>query len=232
MKNRDFRNNHNRRIKYQIFGIVFLCFMLIIAFSNFTIAWLMDDSTTSNSDDILLIGTLDLEVTSNFKIKNLALAPDTVYTLDMNGKDIGTYLKTTTSHDIDGAYVRVKFTTERKLNGTTTYVDNSDVLSLYFEDNITTSTTYNSSSENKWFYNASDGYYYYLGGVYGTNIVFNKGYKTSNIINNTLADANVRVTFSFDTIQRQYGATVANWTTAPEVFLDMVEAESGTISNT
>lgn len=223
---RNFSEKNKGRVKYQILGIVLLCFSLIIIFSNFTIAWLMDDSTTSNTDDLLLIGTLDLDVKTNFKFKNLALAPDTIYTTDISGNDIGTYLKTTTIHDIDGAYVRVKFSTERKLAGTTTYVDNSDVLSLYFGDNITTSTTYNASSQNKWFYNASDDFYYYLGGVYDTNVQFNKGYKTSNIINNTLSDANVRITLSFDTVQRQYGATVANWTTAPEIFLSMVEAES------
>lgn len=223
---KNFKPKKDRKM-YQIFGILLLCFALISIFSYTTVAWLMDQSITSNGEpNITLVGTLDLDVTTNFKFKNLALAPDTTYTTDQSGEDIATYLKTSALHDIDGAYVRIKFSTTRKNVGESSYIDNSDLLMLYFVDNLTTNTTYSETNKDKWFYNSSDNYYYYLGGIYSTNIMFNRGYKTSNTMQNIQADADVRIEFIVEAIQRQYGASAEVWDTAPQVFKDMVTTES------
>lgn len=225
---RNFGENTNKK-KFQIIGILVLCLMFIAIMSSMTVAWFMDESETSNGEpNITLIGDLELDVTTNFKFNNLALAPDTIYTTDQGGNDIATYLKTSANHDIDGAYARVKYETTRKLVGTTTEIDNLDILSLYFVDNLTTSTTYDNSSKNKWVYNNDDEYYYYLGGIYNKNIMFNRGYRTSNTMTNEVADANVSITITVDAIQRQYGASDAVWTTSPQVFKDMVAVESKT----
>ena len=100
---KNFKPKKDRKM-YQIFGILLLCFALISIFSYTTISWLMDESTTSNGEpNITLVGTLDLDVTTNFKFKNLALAPDTTYTTDQSGEDIATYLKNYNLKDIDGS---------------------------------------------------------------------------------------------------------------------------------
>lgn len=223
---RNFGENTNKK-KFQIIGILFLCLMFIAIMSSITVAWFVDESETSNGEpNITLIGDLELDVTTNFKFSNLALAPDTIYTTDQGGNDIATYLKTSANHDIDGAYARVRYETTRKLVGTTTEIDNLDILSLYFADNLTTSTTYDNSSKNKWVYNEEDQFYYYLGGIYTTNVMFNRGYRTSNTMTNEVANANVTITITVDSIQRQYGASDAVWTTSPQVFKDMVAEES------
>ena len=227
---KNFKPKKDRKM-YQIFGILLLCFALISIFSYTTVAWLMDQSITSNGEpNITLVGTLDLDVTTNFKFKNLALAPDTTYTTDQSGEDIATYLKTSALHDIDGAYVRIKFSTTRKNVGESSYIDNSDLLTLYFVDNLTTNTTYSETNKDKWFYNSSDNYYYYLGGIYSTNIMFNRGYKTSNTMQNIHADADVRIEFIVEAIQRQYGASAEVWDTSPQVFKDMVTTESNNVT--
>lgn len=228
---KNFKKNDKRKV-YQIFGILLLCFALVSIFSYSTVSWLMDQSTTSNGEpNIVLVGTLDLDVTTNFKFKNLALAPDTTYTTDQSGEDIATYIKTSTLHDIDGAYVRIRFTTTRKNVGDSSYIDNSDLLSLYFVGNLTTATTYSDSTKNKWFYNSSDNYYYYIGGIYSSNIMFNRGYKTSNTMQNIYADADVRLEFIVESIQRQYGASAEVWNTAPQIFKTMVTTESNNVSS-
>lgn len=227
---KNFKPKKDRKM-YQIFGILLLCFALISIFSYTTVAWLMDQSITSNGEpNITLVGTLDLDVTTNFKFKNLALAPDTTYTTDQSGEDIATYIKTSALHDIDGAYVRIKFSTTRKNVGESSYIDNSDLLMLYFVDNLTTNTTYSETNKDKWFYNSSDNYYYYLGGIYSTNIMFNRGYKTSNTMQNIHADADVRIEFIVEAIQRQYGASAEVWDTSPQVFKDMVTTESNNVT--
>ena len=222
-----FTDNARKLKNSQILAIIIACLIFLAIISSITFAWLMDDSTTSNGDpDITLIGDLDLDVTTNFKFKNLALAPDTTYVVDQDGNDIATYIKTSDSHDIDGAYVRIKYETTRRNVGDTDYIDNLDLLQLYFVDNYTTSTTYDNSSRNKWVYNATDNFYYYLGGVYGNNVMFNRGYKTTNIMTNVVANADITITLTVDSIQRQYGASDAVWTTSPQVFKDMVAEES------
>lgn len=224
-----FTDNARRLKNSQILTIIIACLIFLAIISSITFAWLMDDSTTSNGDpDITLIGDLDLDVTTNFKFKNLALAPDTTYVVDQDGNDIATYIKTSDSHDIDGAYVRIKYETTRRNIGDTDYIDNLDLLQLYFVDNYTTSTTYNNASKNKWFYNSADNYYYYLGGVYHANVMFNRGYRTTNMMTNVVANANVTITITVDSIQRQYGAAEAIWDTSPQIFKDMVMDESAT----
>lgn len=211
----------------QIFGVIVLLVAIVAIFSSTTLAWFMDESTTSNGEpNITLIGTLKLDVTTNFNFENLALAPDTIYETDANGDDIATYIKTADEHNIDGAYVRIKFTTTRREVGSTTDIDNSDLFDLYFATNLTTVTTYSDAVKNKWFFNATDGYYYYIGGVYSKNVMFNKGYKTTNLMQNSNADAVVTIDFVIESIQRQYGASAEVWTTAPEVFKSMATIES------
>ncbi len=217
----------NKRKIYVVASLVLIVVAVLSLFSSFTFSWLMDESVTSNGEpNIAFIGDLELDVTTNFKFKNLAFAPDTVYTLDQDMQDIATYIKTNNSHDIDGAYVRIKFETTRRNSGATTYTDNLDLLNLYFDGNLTTSTSYATSSKQKWYYNINDNYYYYLWGVYDDNVMFNKGYKTSNTMTNEVANADVLITFTIDAIQRQYEASSMAWTTAPQIFKDMVADES------
>lgn len=212
------KNLHGKKnyFIYQILGIVLLCVSLIALTYSFTTSWFRDSSTTSNGEpNVSIIGTIGLDVTTNFNFYNLALAPDTTYTLDKDNKDIGTYVKTSEDHNIDGAFVRIKFETNR-----------SEV-TLYFNGNTTSSSTYSSSDKNKWVYNSSDGYYYYLGSVKETNIQFNAGYSVDNTLNNEKANATVVFSFKVEAIQRQYGAYKAVWTTAPEIFNSFALSETG-----
>lgn len=230
--NKSFGKNNKYKI-YYLLSIILVAVLLIIMVSSYTLSWFMDESTTSTGEpNIIKVGELDMTVTTNFKFKNLVLAPDTIYITDQDNQDIATYIKTSDIHNIDGAYVRIKFETTRKNVGESDFVDNLDLFNIYFtNDNYTTSTDYSlATTKNRWFYNATDNYYYYLGGVYDQNIMFNAGYKTTNRMINAYASADVTIDFTIDCIQRQYGASEAVWTTAPQVFFDMVEVESENIS--
>ena len=223
---KDYKKNHSSRV-YQIIGILLLCFSLIAIFSTTTISWLKDESKTSTgSPNTLVVGTLDMDITKSFYFKNLALAPDTTYLTDNDGNSLSIAIKTSDKHTIDGAYVRIKFSTTRKLVGSQDYVDNSDLVKLNFLDNLTTSITYNDDSKNHWIYSADDDFYYYLGGVYDTNVLFNTGYQTTNSFINAYADAEVVFTFQVQAIQRQYGASAEVWNTSPQIFKDMANVES------
>lgn len=224
----NFFEKHPKRKMYQNLCIIAIILVFVAIMSSYTLSWFMDESTTSNGEpNITQIGELDMDVITNFKFTNLVLAPDTIYTTDQSDADIATYIKTSALHNIDGAYVRIKFETQRRKVGEIDYVDNLDLFNLYFDGNLTTSTNYNdSNTPNHWFYNATDNFYYYLGGVYGQNIMFNAGYKTTNRMVNDVASADVKIDFTIDCIQRQYGASSAIWTTAPQVFVDMVAVES------
>jgi len=202
-------NKNNRRI-YQILGVCLLCISLICLAYEATSAWFLDKSTTSNGDlKITVIGTLELDVQTNFNFYNLTLQPDYTYLVDKDNEAIGTYIKTNDDeHDINGAFVRIKYTTRRKLAGSTEWVDNSDLLSLYFDP----------ENEEKWVYNNDDGYYYYLGSVFDEFIEFNKGYKTSYKIGNEYKNAQVEIGIQVESIQRQYGAYHEVWPSAPEAF--------------
>jgi len=221
----------SNKYRYQIFGILLLCISLIILMINTTIAWFKDESTTSNGDlNVTIIGTLALDVTTDFNFYNLALAPDRIYLTDNLGADIGTYLKTASGHDIKGAYVRIKFETTRRNEGESTFIDNSDLLKLYFGDgddnNLTTNTTYNEADDKtKWFYNEADDYYYYIGAVEETEIVFNKGYSTSNKMTNVEKNADVRINMTVEAIQRQYRAYEKVWNNPPSIFIGWAEAD-------
>ena len=60
---------------YQIIGILLLCFSVIALSYNITTAWFMDESITSKGEpDIIVIGTIDIDVTTNFNFYNIALA--------------------------------------------------------------------------------------------------------------------------------------------------------------
>ena len=225
---RDFSTKKTKKLSF--FAVLVLCFSFIVLLVNTTLAWFVDDSTTSNGDaNITLIGTLSLDVTANFNFKNLVLAPDKAYMTDYLGYDIGTYVKTAYNHDIKGAYVRIKFSTTRKNVGASEFIDNSDLLSLYFgeedDNNITTSNSYDNTEEPKWYYNETDGYYYYIGAVGDTNVVFNRGYKTSNRMNNEVRNAEVKIFLTVESVQRQYGAYVEVWPTAPTIFVEWAEAD-------
>ena len=55
------------RLVYQVFGITLLCVSIICLAVGFTYAWFMDESVTSTgAPNILIIGTVDLEVKTNF----------------------------------------------------------------------------------------------------------------------------------------------------------------------
>lgn len=222
----NFSDNKNRKI-FSLLGIIALCISFVAIISSFTISWLTDESTTSNGEpNITYVGELDLTCTTNFKFSNLALAPDTIYTTDQNGQDIATYIKTSDIHDIDGAYVRVKFETYRKSSDSNTSVNNLDLLDLYFDGNLTQVSEYNEATKNRWYYNADDGYYYFIGGIYSADVKFNAGYKTSNTMTNLVADDDVTIEFTIECIQRQYGASESVWLLAPQIFADMAVVES------
>lgn len=214
---------------YQVIGICLLCIAFAMM-TGVTLSWFLDQSETSNGvPNITLIGTLELEVTTNFNFYNLSLQPDYTYTVDKISQPIGTYVKTKSGskiHDIDGAFVRIKYTTERKLSGASEWVDNLDLLTLHFaDDKFTTSTTYSQSVKNRWVYNSADGYYYYLGSIFTDFIEFNKGYTTSYKIGNEYKNAQVKIHFLVESIQRQYGAYSETWPTAPKIFDDFAYDE-------
>ena len=225
----------NKPTNITIFALITLCLSFFALIVNSTISYFVDESITSNNSrpSITLIGTLDLEVTTNFDFKNLVLAPDTIYTEDFLGQDIGTKIIATEKHDIYGAYVRVKFETTRKNVGEEEFVDNSDLLKLYFEeDALTTSTTLTDDDKDKWFYNETDGYYYWIGVVTKEKVVeFNSGYKTTNRFTNVEKNAEVSIDYTVEAIQRQYDAYVKVWETAPDIFVEWAiedkEAEWG-----
>lgn len=216
------------RLIYQILGICLLCILFVSITYTVTLAWFMDESTTSTGEpdvNVLVVGTVDLDVTTNFNFYNLALAPDTTYLSgEINGETVSyaTKLKTSDNNDIGNVYVRVKFT-----------VENRPELTLYFgEDRLTTETEYNSQSAGRWYYNAEidenddgvvdsgDGYYYYIGSVGSEEVIFNDGYHVSNSLHNGIAGEPVNFGFEVEAIQRPYGAYTALWTTAPAVFND------------
>ena len=200
---------------YQLLGILLLCLTIVVFSYNVTLAWFRDQSITSNSPDITIVGTIDLDVSTNFKFDNLAFAPDTTYLQDANGESLATTIKTTDDHNIDGAFVRVKWT------------NNRSEISLHFGSNVTTSSSYSASDENKWYYNSADDYYYYIGIVDNTAINFNLGYCVDNTLNNEKADAPVEMSFVVEGIQKQYGAYKEEWTSAPEIFKSYASSKTG-----
>ena len=216
---------------YYSIAVILLLLTVIYCVTTFTLAWFRDESTASNPDtSVSIIATLDLDITTNFNLRNMVLSPDTTYTLDKDGQDIGTYIKTSAKHNVDGAYVRVKFTCDIK------------ELTLYFNSSkFTTSTTYSTSVKDKWFYNATDDYYYYIGYIDDAGTQFNAGYYVSNTlvnegagasgyyvdngITNVTAGTSCQITLEFESIQRQYGASAEVWTTAPDVFKNFVTTD-------
>ena len=204
---------------YQVIGIALLCFAVLIPSYNFTSAWFLDESITSNGDPtILVVGTVDLDVKTDFNYFNLVLAPDTIYTtdtIDGNTVDYSTQIHTSEDNDVKTVYVRAKWTTNRS------------ELTLYFTGNTTTVNSYTeATSKNKWYLH-TDGYYYYIGEVGSTDIMFNAGYRVDNSLNNDVAKEEVEMEFVFETIQRPYGAYKAVWTTAPEVFNTFARQNTG-----
>lgn len=219
---------------YQIIGLILISILLVLLSYNFTVSWFMDQSTTSNNPTIAVVGTIQMKVTTNFDFYNLALAPDTVYTTDQDGQDIGTYIRTNDSsidgeHDIKGVYVRIKPTLTK--NDSTLGTVACSELVLYFDSGKLTSSfptaTYSSSDANKWVYNSADGYYYFLGEVGASNIQFNAGYKTNNSFTNSIAGDDINIRFEVQAIQRSYGAYLAEWTTAPNLFNTFAFDNSG-----
>lgn len=209
---------------YQVIGILVLCIALVLVTYNVTTAWFLDQSITSNKPNISIIGTVELDVTTNFDFYNLALAPDTIYTEDQLGNDIGTYIRTADATDIHNStdnkaiYIRVK------------YITNRSELTLYFNPSkYTTATTYSSSEKEKWVYNASDNYYYYLGAVGDTAIQFNAGYAVDNTLSNEDSNDDVSISITVDAIQRPYGAykEEVTWEDAPVIFKDFAADDSG-----
>ena len=210
---------HSLKRLYQILGILLLCLTLVYSSYRVTTAWFMDDSVTSNGEpNIMVIGTVDLEVKTDFNFYNLVLAPDTYYTTYIENGETryhGTYIKTSEKNDVKSIYVRAKFETNR------------DELTLYFDGNITTNTTYNADLDlNKWYYH-TDGYYYFIGSVGTEEIEFNAGYHTDNTFINAKSYEDVTLELVFESIQRPYGAYKAVWEGAPDIFNEFALADSG-----
>ena len=118
---------------------------------------------------------------------------------------------------IDNIYVRVKFTCNRP------------ELSLYFLNPLVDNsiTIFTSDLAGKWVYSFEDtdsdgvedtGYYYYLGGVGSEEITFNNGYKVNNTLNNLVAGEPVDMSIVVEALQSPYGAYLAEWGKAPDVF--------------
>lgn len=217
-----------QKSKFNYFTYIVVVLLLLVAFVwgviRVTTSWLEDTSTTSNPDpSVSVIGTLDLDITTNFNLRNLVLAPDTTYLVDKDGQDIGTYIKTSEAHNIDGAYVRVRYTSTRP------------EITLHFDSNkFTTATSYSSGEEKKWVYNESDDFYYYLGCVDDIGTQFNAGYYVDNTLYNDKAGEPCQITLYFETIQRQYGASAdanGDWITSPTIFKDFVLQDESKIYN-
>ena len=68
-------------------------------------------------------------------------------------------------------------------------------------------------------------YYYYIGAVEDSLVQFNRGYKTSNLMNNTVKNAEVRLYLTVESVQRQYGAYKEVWTSAPTIFTEWAEKD-------
>ena len=216
---------------YRVIGILVLCVSLITLSYNVTLAWFMDESVTSNAPNVLVIGTVDLEVSTNFNFYNLVLAPDTYYTSNIeDGEEVSyaTTIKTSTKNNVADIYVRAKFETNRS------------ELTMYFDGNLLASDTeYTSAILGNWYYNAiidedndgtpesGDGYYYYIGSVSTDPITFNAGYHVDNTLNNDKAKDPVTIDFTFESLQKPYGAYLAEWTKAPQIFKDFAASDSG-----
>ncbi len=210
---------HTSTRLYQVIGILLLCVLSVYLSYTVTTSWFLDESITSNGKpNIMIIGTVDLNVQSNFDFYNLVLAPDTYYTTYMDQgveRSYGTYLTTSEDNDVKTIYVRAKFYTNR------------DELTLHFVNNITTSTSYTAASDlNKWYLH-TDGYYYYIGSIGTTPVEFNAGYHVDNTLRNEIAYEEVTLEYTFESIQRPYGAYHALWETAPTIFNQFASADTG-----
>ena len=85
----------NGKRLYQVIGMALLCVLVVYMSYTATTAWFLDESITSNGKpNIMIIGTVDLDVKSNFNFYNLSLQPDYTYTVDKEGSEIGTYVRT------------------------------------------------------------------------------------------------------------------------------------------
>lgn len=222
----------NTKRWYHIIGIALLCVLTVYLSYSVTVAWFLDESVTSNGKpNIMVIGTVDLDVQSNFKFYNLVLAPDTYYTTyTENGvpRSYGTYLTTSENNDTKTIYVRCKVEI---------VVPAPAELTLYFinqqtqQSNLTSGdgTSYQESRDHeKWFYNDKDGYYYYIGSIGTEEVEFNSGYHVNNALWNDIAYGDVSITMTFESIQRDYGAYDAIWgDDAPKVFTDFAKLDTG-----
>ena len=223
---------HDMKRIYQIIGIALLCVVAIYTSYSITMAWFMDESVTSNGPNIMVVGTVDLKVETDFNFYNLVLAPDTYY-IEEDGKRYGTYLTTNTNNDTKSIYVRCKV--EIEMPPPVDPYTKAAELTLYFvnqetrKSNITTGdgNSYVESRDlGKWFYNSSDDYYYYIGSVGTEEVEFNSGYHVNNALNNKIAKEDVSINLTFESIQRPYGAYVELWTTAPKVFTDFAKSDT------
>lgn len=208
---------------YQVIGITLLFVTLAFLFINTTLSWFRDESITSNGKpNIKVIGTIGLDVSTNFNIYNLTFAPDSIYVVDNLNQNIATTIKTNDKHNIDGCFVRIKFENvykDLKESDGTTPRDLS-VLSLYFIKTplYTPDVNYQQSNNNEWVYDDESGYYYYLGIVDNNLVTFNDGYRINNRLDNSVKGEDVILTFTVEAIQRQYGAYTALWDDAPKIF--------------
>lgn len=207
-------NSSGKTLKvFRLALIVLFALGLMVLSYTVTTAYFMDESITSTGEpNIVIVGTISLDVDTNFNFENLALAPDTLYT----GSDVQTTIATGTTNNIDTVYVRVKFenTCERLEIVINKLAANGNV-------------DYNSAQhENHWVL-GEDGYYYYLGEIGSSPTIFNDGYKTDNSFHNGIAGDPVELTITVEGIQRPYGAYDSLWQTAPQLFKSFAKANSG-----
>ena len=209
------RNSEKTLKVFRLALIVFLALSLMILSYSVTTAYFTDESTTSSGEpNIIVVGTISLDVDTQFNFENLALAPDTLYT----GSDVQTTIATGTTNNIDTVYVRVKFE------------NNCERLDIVINNLAPDgSVDYDSTQHGdyRWVL-GDDGYYYYLGEVGSTPVVFNDGYKTDNAFHNGIAGDSVELTIIAEAIQRPYGAYVSLWgEDAPQLFRSFAKLNSG-----
>lgn len=204
--------------------IIILIMAFAYCFVGVSLSWFEDKSTTSSPDTtVMVIGKIALDVTYNFGFRNLALAPDTTYIEDIEGNKFETYLKTSASHNIDGAYVRILCEIDGGKDASGNTISRPEVTLHFASGKLISSapSTYSSTYQNKWFL-GDDGYYYYIGCLDDVGTQFNDGYYVDNTLTNLVKGSPVSIRITIEAIQRQYGASSAEWTSSPDLFKSFV----------
>lgn len=220
------------KLNYTYFTAIILILLVAFVYGivGLTLSWFEDKSSTSSPDtSVMVIGKIDLDVTYNFGFRNLALAPDTAYIEDKSGNKFETYIKTSDKHNIDGAYVRIKCEIDGGKDASGNTIARPEVTLHFASGKLLSSppSTYSSQYANTWML-GSDGYYYFIGCLTDAGTQFNDGYYVDNTLNNSISGSPVSIRITIEAIQRQYGASTAEWTTSPALFKSFVTADENT----